>query len=323
VRIPSAAIPKSSRFAALGDSQLYPGELAYFSTSGQLESARVGSTISGQTGDPILTPTVSNYRSELDIIRLDGPSVRLSTDSLRKLMVDGTNDYRNTALGSQTADAWGVIRIKTVDGLDYAFQPVGAARIEFGQTDGLRFDDNGLPIVSKGEVSVTFAPVFADTSALLKALPAGQLTLKANGVYRFKPAQGDTEYAFRPNGAVENATPTAFSTDGDGLIRFGFGQSQNQNNGQRLQPAFADTASLRKALIEAIPSGKIRFDIAGSVDIDMVDINSTASRYRLLPSYTVSPAPANQAGKSWWQVGDELFVKNSDGTAQGFRVVKP
>jgi hypothetical protein len=75
---------------------------------------------------------------------------------------------------------------------------------------------------------------------------------------------------------------------------------------------------LRKALIEAIPGGKIRFDIQGPVDIDIA-----ASRYRLLPSYTLSPAPANQAGKNWWQVGDELFVKNSDGTAQGFKVVKP
>ena len=103
----------------------------------------------------------------------------------------------------------------------------------------------------------------------------------------------------------------SFDLDEQGRFRY----RDAQGFRQALHPAFAELATLRATFAAAMPGTTV------SRNNGVTSVIFGAVTYTLVPDYTLTTPPPQQAGRSWWNGADgKLYIRNADGTAQGFAV---
>lgn len=286
-----------------------------FDGSGQIKNHRVASASGGGgggAGDPI---TVANQPAPLTL----GASIPNLAGGLARL---GGQTLEQAALGLLGADfsleagqtAAGVLRLRAGE-LYLPILPLGPVNIDAGREDGVSLAADGLYEFVRDGVVMRFATAVRDSrqfaSDVAQAFGGATTGLRADGVMVVR--SGGLDYVMQPDLILESGSGNAmgFDLDGEGRLRY----RDAQGFRQVLHPAFADLATLRETLTAAIPGIVVRRDNGATT------ATIGAITYTLVPDYTLTGIPAEQAGKSWWNGADgKLYIRNADGTVQGFAV---
>jgi hypothetical protein len=308
------ALNTATRSAAAQETEIHAGETVTFDSVGQIKSHRVGSTSgSNGAGDPLtianrpatltLDATLSNLKGGL--ARLDGQSPEQA--ALALLGADFT-------LGNGGQTAAGVLPL-TVGQTTLHLLPLGPLDIDASQPDGVSLTADGLYQFARNGVVMRFAPSVRDSRQLADDLAStfsgAATTLHNDGVIVVRVSGVD--FVMQPELLAESGSGNAmgFDFDGEGHLRYRDAQGYRQV----LHPAFADLATLRDILTAAIPG------IVVNRNNGVTTAAIGAITYTLVSDYTLTGAPAEQAGRSWWSGADgKLYIRNADGTAQGFAV---
>jgi hypothetical protein len=187
--------------------------------------------------------------------------------------------------------------------------------IDATRSDNLVASERGLLMQSQGLVTMLVPSVgnFSDFAIHLSAIdPAGSASIGSDGTI-LATLRGAT-YAVQPGWlARPGSGAPGFSGQADGYIHYVNGSGDEQI----LYPAFADLAQLAARFrtldpdFAVFPLGNGRF----SATLDGKD-------YTLVPDYVLSAVPPTHANASWWQEADgKVFIRYSNGKAQGFRLL--
>jgi hypothetical protein len=193
--------------------------------------------------------------------------------------------------------------------------------VDATRADGLRVTEAGNLAVARSGLITTFAPSVKDPAALARLIaqlvPGMDLTLAADGSLRVEwqggVAKGGDSYVLRPSWLVENDQPTgtaAITTDGSGNLVY----SDADGLRQTLRTALADPAALLALAIKLDANATL----TGAEGHYVLTLGG--QHYTLAPRVTLSAVPMSHAKDAWWAEGAELFIRNADGTAQGFAV---
>ena len=314
VTLPAGAFGSASGSPVIQDGRLYAGEVAVFDGTGQLTSVRLGGIAgtgtSASVGDP-LTPTgVTGLTVDAVVPNLVGTPVRLASS---QNFVDALVESLGAGFSSQGQNASGVLLISFTGGSVSAL-PVGHITVDTSRQDGMTYTDNGNVEVVRNGVVTTFAPGIGDIGQLAALVTGADgnaaITVQQNGLLR-ATLDGIT-YAVQPGWAVTQgvAGQAGFFTEQGRLI-----YRDSAGNQQILYPVFADITRLATVFRTLDPEVSVTGNGAGSATARFLGVT-----YTLTPDFTLTTVPANQAGSVWWQDGSKFYIRNRDGTAQGFSV---
>jgi hypothetical protein len=308
------AVNTATRSAAATQTEIHAGETVTFDSAGQIKSHRAGSPSgSNGAGDPLtianrpatltLDATLSNLKGGL--ARLDGQSPEQA--ALALLGADFT-------LGNGGQTAAGVLPL-TVGQTTLHLLPLGPLDIDASQPDGVSLTADGLYQFVRNGVVMRFAPSVRDSRQLADDLAAAfsGATARLHGDGVIVVRVDGVDFVMQPDLSAESGSGNVmeFDFDGEGHLRYRDAQGYRQV----LHPAFADLATLRTTLTAAIPG------IAVNRNNGVTTAAIGAITYTLVPDYTLTSVPVEQAGRSWWNGADgKLYIRNADGTAQGFAV---
>jgi len=329
-----------NNFAAIKDGIVWAGETAEFDKSGKVTSAYLGTR--GGTSDAVgddLVPggnkfAVGGYRVGAFIPRLTGTPLRLNGAKLNESIFAVIKKALNVTVlpSTPSQSAQGVLNFTftgnlvnqgvhsanvtyTITSDTASILPSRRIRVDTSRADGLSISAEGEVDVATGGLVTTFAPSVADPKAfaekISQILPGSTSTLRWNGSWQITAADGTT-YVGRPQWSYWAAAPDAatFGALADGNVLY-------SDNGiaQPLFPDFYDYDTLQATFRTELK------DPALTV-LPHMDGTATATvngqTYTLAPQWNVvKPA----AGKPvWWVEGSVVYIKNADGTAQGFTV---
>ncbi|MBS4099166.1 MAG: SBBP repeat-containing protein, partial [Sulfuricella sp.] len=314
--LPANAFAASHGFASIKDGKVYAGEVADLDAAGKVTSVRLGSLAKNGSalGDPIQPAGAANLEDLAIVPSLKGKIARLSasrdyTDLLAASMGQG--------IAAQGQNSDGVLRL-TIPGGTLNALPVGDLTVDTSRPDGITLTANGQAEIVQSGVLATFVPSVADLARCAAQLaqldPDAVLSIQADG--RMRIHLNRTTYALQPAWTSNEVTgsPAAtggFSTDQQGNVTY-----QDNATRQTLYPAFADQPQLSAALKALDPAATLAAKGDGSYSIELL-----GQSYTLTPDYPLTPAPTEKAGKSWWQdATGKLYLRNGDGSAQGFAV---
>lgn len=296
------------------DGKLYSGEVAVFDSAGKITEVILGSQGgSGFAGDPL---TLANLPASLTLSAaipdLKGPVGRLGTLTLEQAIIDVIGSGFSLIGSGQTSS--GVLPLD-INGVAINVLPVGNFTIDTGKTNGGSVTANGqYQVVSRGIV-MTFVATVPDIRRFAADLAGvaqnATIELRADGVIVGR--LNGTTYVVQPSLMAEVGVPGqhGFSTGADGLLRY----QDIDGDRHTLHPAFADLATLRGTMAAEYPGLNITAN--NGTFTAVLDGRS----YALTPDYILSPVPSGMVGKSWWSGADgKFYVRNADGSAQGFTV---
>jgi hypothetical protein len=308
------ALNTATRSTTAPETEIHAGETVTFDSAGQIKSHRVGSTSgSNGAGDPISVANVpATLTLNATVPNLKGQLARLNdqTPEQAALALLGA-DF---ALENGGQNATGVLPLR-VGGLLVPVLPLGPLNIDGSLPDGVSLTADGLYQFVRSGVVMQFAPAVRDSRQLAydlaRAFSGATAEMRSDGVIVVNVAGVD--YVLQPDLTTETGTGNSmgFDLDEGGHLRYRDAQGYRQV----LHPAFADLATLRDILTAAIPGIAVNRN-NGVTTAAIGDVI-----YTLVPDYTLTSAPAQQAGRSWWSGADgKLYIRNADGTAQGFAV---
>jgi hypothetical protein len=308
------ATPRSGALTAATQTEIHAGETVTFDSAGQIKSHRAGSPSgSNGAGDPLtianrpatltLDATLSNLKGGL--ARLDGQSPEQA--ALALLGADFT-------LGNGGQTPAGVLPL-TVGNLTVPLLPLGPLNIDSSRPDGIHLTADGLYEAVRNGLVMTFAPSVRDSrqlaADLARTFSGAATTVHSDGVIVVRV--GGIDHALRPDLILESGTDNAMAFDFDEQGRFRYRDAQGFR--QALHPAFADLTALRAAFVDAVADATVRCDNG------VTTLTLGTATYTLVPDYALTTPPPEQAGHSWWSGADgKLYIRNADGTAQGFAV---
>lgn len=300
-------------FAADGETNLiiYAGEKLSMNNAGQVTAIILASSNGKEgAGDAITAPAALAFGGNVPL--LNAPVERLSGKSLQQAVADALGATLN---GNQSAS--GVLNLSTAGG-NVSVLPVGAVTINPSKANGLVLGSDGLAAVSRGGVTVKFAPAVADplqlAGDLAKVLPGASVTINACGTLIAKV--GDATYAMRPDWLTNPASGSAgFSTGADGVLRY----LDAQGNQTALHPAFLDPAAAQKIVEGAVPGSTSTITPDGSITLKAGDISYTLTPDFGQPPMTSATTLKVMNGKTWWVDNGKLFI-NSNGGVQAISV---
>ncbi len=301
-----------NNFAALRDGKVYAGEVAEIDPSGKLKQVRLGSLAgSGALGDPLKPATVAGLEVMASAPDLKGKVARISE----------TNDFTAAlaaALGkevtAQGQNADGVLSLGFPGGKIQAL-PYGNITIDTSRPDGVTLTAANRAEIARSGVITRFAPTVGDFAAFAASLAKldkdALVAVQEDGMIhlRFKGAI----YPLQPAWTVaqDKDGQAGLSTDEQGMFVY----RDDAGNRQVLYPVFADLPRLT-AIFKAL-------DATAGVTSNG-DGTATArfqgKDYVLKPEYRLTSAPTKLVDKDWWPSGDKVFIRNGDGSAQGFAV---
>jgi hypothetical protein len=203
----------------------------------------------------------------------------------------------------------------TIDANTASILPSRRIRVDTSRADGVSISAEGEVDVTTGGLVTTFVPSVADPKAFAEkinqTLPGATNTLRWNGTWQVTAADGTT-YIGRPQWSHWVAAPGAatFSTTADGNVLF-------SNNG-RSQPLFPDfydydtlQATFRTELKDPTLTVLPRMDGTAAATVN-------GQTYTLSPQWNLTKPAAGKP--AWWMEGGVVYIKNADGSAQGFTV---
>lgn len=282
------------------ETRLYAGETAIVNSDGSVRSVRVGSAVgsNGLVGDSLSFPTNFRFQRVARIPRVDGTLARLNGQSLSSVL---SSALSQAGYGSLTLAADG-----SLAGSSGRWTPIGEITVDSQRSDGVTVNSDGLLEVVSSGVVVKLAPTL-DGEAVAAALPSlganATLILQEQG--SFLAYSDGVAYALRA-GSSATGSGSGFAVGGDGQLRW-----RNAGQEQRLPAAFADLATLRST-VQAL-GGSVRLDLDGTTRLTFGNTS-----YTLRPDYLLSAVPTSALGKSWWQADGKYWLRNADGSAQGF-----
>lgn len=318
--------------AASGNNTVFAGETASFSTTGSLQSLKLGSLNGDQQvpGDP-LTLKVST-EAGLVVPQLQGAVARLQGKSLLQMiqgkldtMVGGRNSSISFNVGS------GVIAYSTAGSTRY-FLPIGKVQIAlqgfagstvappaangFTATNPADTASGTFALVNRG-VQLTLSSTlgyFTDMDRAIKGIdPVGKLTLLKNGVLQLS-MQGQA-YATQPGSLVSTsgqAGAPAFEADGSGYLIF----KDSVGGRQTLYPTFFSLDQLHQVLLQVDPAA----DVSYGATPDQATASLQGNTVNFQPQYSLPQVVAAHTQSSWWVDSNLLFYNLGNGLSQGFSV---
>lgn len=313
VVLPANAFASVNGFAALQDGKLYAGEVATLDATGKVTSVRLGSLAGdgGAVGDALKTAGASGLINKAVVPNLKGKVARVS-DQQEFADAIAASLGKDFTVQGQNGD--GVLRLAFAGGTVNAL-PVGSIAVDTSRADGVTFA-NGKAEVAKSGVVTTFSPAVSDFAGLagqlvkqdknatLAVLEDGMIHVILNGV----------TYALQPGWTVSQAGggQAGITVDGQGNILY----QDGAGNRQTLYPVFADLPQLLAVFRQQDAEVSVTANGDGTYGAKL-----QGKSYTLAPDYSLPPTPADKAGKEWWQGDDgKIFIRNRDGSAQGFAV---
>lgn len=295
----------TSRLATVQDGKLYAGEIAKFDADGKVTQVRLGSPAGagGAVGDPL---AAAGFVKAV-VPNLHGKVARLSaTRMFADILADAIG--RDVTAQGQNSDG---VQYFAIPGGWVNVLPVGGITVDTSRPDGVTLTVAGNAEVVTSGVVTTLAPAIGDLArfarldrnAILSVREDGQVHLRLNGVtFVLKPAW-TTEPA---------AGGQAVYSEGQGRFVYRDGAG----NRQILFPAFAELPRLAAVLQPLDPGVTVAANGDGTYSANLL-----GNGYTLTPDFDLTLPPAAQTGKSWWPgAGGKLFIRNGDGSAQGFGV---
>ncbi|MBS4099331.1 MAG: hypothetical protein KGZ83_21170 [Sulfuricella sp.] len=300
-------------FATIQDGKLYAGEIAAFNPAGKITNVRLGSQDGngGAVGDPLKPTRAANLNDKAVVPNLNGKVARISTTQAFTDLLAATIDPSATSQG-QNSD--GVLRFAIPGGSVNAL-PVGSITVDTSRPDGVTLTGTGNAEVVKSGVVTRFAPAVSDFAQF-----AGQLaTLDKNAILSLLE---DGRVHLRVNNVTYVLQPAWTVKPSEGPAGFNVNEQANfvYRNGsaglQILFPAFADLPQL-VAVFKALDAAvSVAANGDGTYSAKLLGMN-----YILTPDYHLTTPSADKAGKGWWKdEGGKLYLRNGDGSAQGFGV---
>lgn len=312
-----------------GATALYAAEVANLSGVGLLTGIRVGSLDGNGTGvgDAMTFPSGSIISTDIErrvkIPILEAPLQRISgpngTETLLEALFDGIGLRGNLIRGGQTTQ--GVIPL-LIDGVNFYFVPVGDVTVDASRADGVVLTSDGFFEVTRRGVTARIRSSLFDTrgfathmgitmNAAVRMTASGALEILQNGI---------TLLAMPEMHTIHDGSANGVGYDGEGYLNY-----TASGERQRLLPYFIDIRQLTTTFASLADSITVQDNLDGTVSTFLTDAASgQTTELLLVPEYRVlSPLeiPIAHRGDAWW-VGDDgaLYLKYSNGSAQGFRV---
>lgn len=323
--LPTGALSTKNGFTALTDGIIWAGETADFDKDGKLTAAYLGShagnttALGDNSGNGNSTANGSPLTVNAFIPRLAGTALRLNgarvDDSIFAVLL---KDFAGSvATPAQNSAGVYVFRLPDATSgslVTVATQPIKRVKVDTSRPDGVTVGEEGIIEVSSGGYVIGFIPSLSDPEQFAKqmalAAPGASSELRGNGSWQITAADGKV-YIARPvwlQTASNNASD-GFSSNATGSISFNY-----QGMAQTLVADFADYASLQTTFQSALndPGLTVRplFDGSAAVVVK-------GQSLKIYPQWNLIPA-ANQP--AWWSSNGEVFIKYSNGSAQGFTV---
>lgn len=333
----------ASSGAVTGNSAVFAGETANFSSAGSLQSLKLGSLNGDQQvpGDP-LTLKVST-EAGLVVPQLQGAVARLQGKSLLQ-MIQGKLDTlfgaRNSSIAFNASS--GVVTYSSAGTTRY-FLPIGKVQIAlqgfagstiagpaaspvsrhggnggngFSATNPADTASGTFALVNRG-VQLTLSSTlgyFTDMDRAIKSIdPVGKLTLLKNGVLQLS-MQGQA-YATQPGSLVSTsgqAGAPAFESDGSGYLIF----KDSVGGRQTLYPTFFSLDQLHQVLLQVDPAA----DVSYGASPDQATASLQGNTVNFQPQYSLPQVVAAHTQTSWWVDSNLLYYNLGNGLSQGFSV---
>ncbi|MFA7242645.1 MAG: carboxypeptidase-like regulatory domain-containing protein [Sulfuricellaceae bacterium] len=299
---------------------VYSGENAKLNnTNGQLDQITLGSH-NGENqvpGDPL--PQQPGYAADTHVPKLDGNLPRFNnTVSLLDILHDAIQQVLGDTGGQISYDKSTGVVSYIIGDHGYRLIPLGEIQVLLNQlsaasvtaTAGGAFNlaSRGIQMSLSGAVGY-----FSDLNQVVKTLDAnGAITLKPSGTMEM--SVNGKRYAGIPGVAASlPAAPTpipGFEVDG-GLAVF----RDHLGVLQTLYPAALEMDSVAAALKAVDPGGNLTNNGNGTLTATIA-----GRTYLFLPDYQVIALPDNRSAEAWWAEGNVIYIRNSDNSAQGFRL---
>ncbi|MBS4096767.1 MAG: IPT/TIG domain-containing protein, partial [Sulfuricella sp.] len=318
-----SALKGGNGFAAIKDGIVWAGETAEFDKSGKVVAAYLGSKegTSAAVGDDIVPGggkfTAASYRNSAFIPRLAGTPLRLNgaklDESIFKVLSQALGAATIPATPSQSAQ--GVLSFQLGSDQINAI-PTRRIRVDTSRADGVSVSTEGNIEVAGGGLVTIFAPSVGDpqvfAAKVAQALPGAASEQRWNGSWKIAAADG-TRYVGRP-------AWNSRARSGDAAF-VGIGDNVLYNDGsysQMLVADFDDYTTLQTTFANEL--GDARLTVVPRLDgTALATVNGKT--YTLAPQWKLLDAAQAAAKPAWWVDGGMVYIKNADGTAQGFSVM--
>ena len=331
---------KRNGFAAIKDGIVWGGETVALDQNGKVIVVYLGTKegTSDAVGDNLdkggNSFTAGAYINHVFIPRLAGAPERLQGAKLDESVFQIVNQALGTTTAPHTPiqSSQGVLRFNlkaasaaqiaqfaaSTGGDDINVLPSNRIYVDTSRADGIRFNAEGdVEVATSGLVS-TFVPAVTDPRLfairLAQALPGAISHQRWNVTWYITTA--DALYVGRPQWETRATAFDAnvFSSAADNNVMY-------SDNGiaQILVPDFHDYNTLSSTFAKDLndPSLSLLPNMDGTVK---ATVNGVI--YILAPRWTLLK-PAEAAGMpAWWMNGSVFYIKNADGSAQGFTVVR-
>jgi len=299
---------------------VYQGESTQLDSAGNLNQISLGSLdgVNQVPGDPL--PLTLSKDSGTKIPVLEGPLPRFNN---AVSLLDIVGDYLKSALGDTSGQlsydkTTGVVTYM-LGNTAYRLIPLGNVLVslnQFSDTSVTASAGGAYTLASRG-IQMTLSGAlgyFSDLQTAVKAADsAGTLTLKPTGA--IETTFGGGRYVVMPGLSASlpsNPSPLpGFESDSSGYAVF----RDHLGTLQTLYPAFLDVDTLSSTLKTAAPTVIFTQKTDGTVTAAVGSQN-----YSLRPEYPVMSTPTVHSADSYWLDSGLIYFRNSDQSAQGFRI---
>lgn len=317
--------------AGVGESVVWAGESADFDAGGKLVSAylgshdglgdMVGNALGNAVGAAALAGkgAATSYRSSVFVPRLAGSPLRLAgarlDASIFSVLNKAADSRSQPTMPEQSSQGVWMIALA---GERFSILPSQRIRVDSRRADGLTLTADGKLEVATAGLVTTFIATPGDPQAfaaeLAASLPLASCEQRANGSWLITANDGNS-YVARPQWGQRATTFAAsgFSSMADGSIRY-----HNKGLEQLLLPDFHDYASVASSLRTALKDPQLAIQQQGD---GSVQVTTNGAVYRLAPQWQLLNHAAVSGKPDWWVEQGIVYLKNADGSAQGFRVL--
>lgn len=330
---------KGNAFAAIKDGVVWAGETAEFDKNGKVVGAYLGTKEgnSEAVGDDLTAGgnKFAGYVSTAFVPRLRGTPLRLNGANLdeRIVAVVGQAVGGTPQPVRPAQDAQGVLNFTfanaigkvlsangaTISGETVSVLPSRRIRVDTSRADGVSLTTEGDVEVATDGLVTTFVPSVQNPSGfaadVVQAMPRAAVTLRWNGSWVVADGNGGILVG-RPQWGQRTASGSASgfaaSAATENTLRY------NSNGVEQLIVTdFYDYGTLQATFAKELadPNLSVVPNMDGTATATLHD-----KRYVLVPQWNVLKAADAVNKPIWWVDNGVVYVKNTDGTAQGFTV---
>ncbi|TRZ63757.1 MAG: hypothetical protein D4S02_12160 [Rhodocyclaceae bacterium] len=299
---------------------VYKGESTQLDAGGNLSQISLGSLngVNQVPGDPLPVQMTKDSGTKIPV--LEGPLARFNnTLSLLDIVGDQLKSGLGDTSGQLSYDKTTGVITYMLGNTAYRLIPLGDVLVklnQFSDTSATATAGGAYTLASRGiQMSLSGAlGYFSDLQTAVKTGDtAGTLSLKPTGAIEIRFQSG--RYVVMP--ALSASLPSnpsplpGFESDASGYAVF----RDHLGTLQTLYPAFLDVDTLNSLVRTAAPTAIVTNSVDGTVTAGLGGQN-----YALRPEYTVISTPTAHANDPYWQESGLIYFRNSDQSAQGFRL---